>query len=151
MKRRAATGMGSLALAHMRAKGWQVANVQRFIKHIHVTQDAFGFGDYLACKALGAIGGVGPTLVQVTDGSNHSHRREKILSEPRALAWLQSGGLVLLLSFSKKGGRGARKLWEPREEWVTEADFGGKTDEGTPEGVEETFAEDRGARPWPLE
>lgn len=81
-----------------------------------ITKDAFGFGDLLA--ALPAEGEVEGeiALVQVTSGSNHNARKEKIAAEPLAAKWKEAGGMILLHSWARKGPRGKRKLWTLREE-----------------------------------
>jgi len=88
-------------------------------------KDAFGFGDLLAAhptgtsrkphwiniKSLPRI-----ALVQVTSGSNHDARKNKILAEPLAQKWKDADGMILLHSWAKRGPRGKRKVWTLREE-----------------------------------
>lgn len=96
-----------------------------------ITKDAFGFGDLLVAK-VGSPSYVdvdvshGPpaiyrepgqiALVQVTSGSNHNARKEKIAAEPLAAKWKEAGGIIILHSWAKKGPRGKRKKWTLREE-----------------------------------
>jgi len=86
-----------------------------------ITKDAFGFGDLLAAKnQTTRMGAAMPTiaLVQVTSGSHHDARKDKILAEPLAQKWKDAGGVILLHSWSKKGPRGKRKTWTLREEVI---------------------------------
>lgn len=86
-----------------------------------IRKDAMGFADLLAVK----VGIIGATLVQVTTGDNHSKRLEKIRSSAEAGIWLAAGNRICLMSFSKKGKAGKRKLWQSREEWIEAGDLNG--------------------------
>lgn len=54
--------------------------------------------------------------IQVTSGTNHAARIAKIAAEPRMRKWCESGGKVEVWSYSKRGGKGKRKLWTLRTE-----------------------------------
>jgi hypothetical protein len=102
----------------LRDDGWLCYIVEKWNMHAKIRQDAYGFGDILAmCPGKGIM------LVQACAGASHAARRQKILDEPRARMWLQSGGGIHIVSWSKKGAAGKRKLWEPRLEEVKLVDF----------------------------
>jgi hypothetical protein len=106
------------ALKLLRGRGWKCTITEKWVSfggrkdqsgRTGVRQDAFGFGDLLAMDTYtGRI-----VLVQVTSGSNHSARKNKILSIPEAKDWIVSGGWILLISFTKKKNR-----YVTREEWI---------------------------------
>ena len=114
------------SLKDLRENGWTCCIVEKWIAPIKKRQDAFGFADILACRALPTdrldvngkmvfvVGQV--ALIQATDHTSHAKRREKTLSLPEFLKWKQSGGLVFLDSWGKKGPRGVRKTWQLRRE-----------------------------------
>lgn len=83
--------------------------------------DPFGF-DILACHPGGGIHGV-----QTTNAANHASHRKALLKSERALAWVRSGGRILLISWrkspKKRGGR--QMIWKPRLDWITQGDFDG--------------------------
>lgn len=63
-------------------------------------KDLFGIFDAVA---------VGERIigVQITSRSNHSTRRKKIFVENKAVAdgWIAAGGVIVIVSWSKKGNR----------------------------------------------
>lgn len=79
--------------------------------------DFLGFADIVYCTGSSIV------ALQVTDGTHHSKRVAKILAEPRALAWLQSGGLIEVWSFMKQGLAGKPKRWVCRKQEVVMEDF----------------------------
>lgn len=106
-------------LAECRKRGWYVQVVERWNPYAHVRHDLFGVIDLVAiakpdmitppyCSTLLAI--------QACAGSSHAARRDKILAEPRARAWVEAGGRLELWSWSKRGERGKRKRWTLRVE-----------------------------------
>jgi hypothetical protein len=107
------------SLAWLKQEGWTYASVERRIPGKFVTIDAFGFLDYIALKT-GQNGVLG---LQFTSGSNHASRVEKILLEPRARLWLDCSNRIWVMSWSKAGPRGSRKLWKPRIQEIRLEDF----------------------------
>jgi hypothetical protein len=105
-------------LALLRKDGWTAAIVEKWNPHAFIRQDLYGFIDIVAIRESGGILGI-----QACAGASHATRRTKILAEPRAKLWLQAGGLIDICSWSKKGARGKRKLWDARVEHLTLADF----------------------------
>jgi hypothetical protein len=59
--------------------------------------------------------------VQACAGASHAERRAKCLAEPRMRRWCRANRRLQIWSWSKKGGRGARKRWEVRVEDLTDA------------------------------
>lgn len=113
-------------------RGWQVAIVEHWNPHCMIRQDLWGFGDLLACRPIGVplpiFGGTVTaerdiTIIQTTSGANVAARKAKILAEPRARVWLQSGGEIVVHGWRKVGPRGKRKLWELREVPIFLSDF----------------------------
>ena len=113
----AKTSPTARTLAELRKLGATCQVVERWCAFSKRRIDLFNFADLLAI--------LGPNLVaiQVTSGANHSHRRTKILAEPKALAWLKTGNLIELHSWSKTGARGQVKRWTCRREEIVEGDF----------------------------
>ncbi len=99
------------SMARWREKGYAVADVEQVVPKTWIKRDAFGFGDLLCC-------GPDAWLLQVTDGSNHAKRREKILANENLPHVLRSGIRVAVESWRKGGPRGKRKVWQHRFEEV---------------------------------
>src|SRR5258708_1401764 len=118
------------SLKHLRDNGWTVCIVEKFIKHPNMPFgkriDAFGIGDLLACRP-------GMREVEMPSGKVYEGRKdcialvqccstdfakhkEKILGIPELQTWKESGGVVLLHSWTKRGPRGKRKTYQLREE-----------------------------------
>ena len=102
------------SLKFLRDSGWTVAIVEKWNQWAKIRQDLFGFADLVSIKA-----GEGIVAVQVTTKSNMSARVKKILSEPRALVWVQAGGKIEVHGWAKQGERGKRKKWELTKTEVT--------------------------------
>lgn len=113
-------------LKELKTLGFQSHIVERWNAYARVRVDVFGFGDILACYP-----GVGVLLIQATSGTNHSKRKDKIVAEPMARTWLDSGGRIEVWSFAKKrttslrknGTRGTSKVWMLRREEITVQDL----------------------------
>jgi hypothetical protein len=107
------------ALAECRKRGYIAQVVERRIPYQFVTIDLFGCIDIIAITPTDIIG------IQATggDSGNHAARVHKILAEPRAMAWLNTGARLEVWSFAKRGERGTRKLWTLREQAITVDDF----------------------------
>ena len=121
-KRKKPKALTPLSVESLRARGFQVDKVEQRIPHCFVTRDCFNVFDLLACKP-----GYGIAGVQVTggQGGNAAARRTKILAEPRARVWVESGGRILLHAWAKRNDRqrGRRKLWTCVEEELRLEDF----------------------------
>jgi hypothetical protein len=94
--------------------------------------DTWGFGDLLACHPGDKDTEATVALVQTCAGSggDHAARRAKILglgiadeADPKkrnelirvrdqAIFWKQCGGVILLISWAKRGERGKPKRWK---------------------------------------
>lgn len=103
-------------LAYLRAQGYHVAVVEKRV--VGITIDAFGFIDILAYKADDPM----VVAVQSTTGSNHAAHLRKYEAKPLVLErikdWI-AHRKFLIISWSKTGPRGKRKLWTPRVEEIT--------------------------------
>src|SRR5437588_3580090 len=78
---------------------------------IQVRSDLFGFADVLAIRPLFPAEII---LIQVTDRTNHSKRREKILSTAEAKLCALGGIRILVQSWKKINNR-----WQPKDEWLS--------------------------------
>lgn len=105
----------SLKLA--RELGFTAAVVERWNPHAKIRQDLFGVIDLLLVKH-----GIGIVGVQACAGASHAARRAKSLAETKLVEWLHAGGRFEVWSWSKRGARGKRKLWEVRREEITKDD-----------------------------
>ena len=147
--------MASKSLPWLKAQGWQVGKVgdiwNAFVPRKDggkgILQDLWGFADALLCRP----GTKEIALVNWCAADRLADHRRTLLSNEKALRWLESGGKLYLLSWRVGGPRGERKVWTPAFTEFTLEDFNAGHGEETPEGVEETFGPDEGARPWPLE
>jgi hypothetical protein len=129
-KRKASTSPTQRTLAELRKRGWTAQVVERWNPHARVRVDLFGVIDLVAIVPLPPgdelvppVGGEpsGILGIQACSATDHAQRRDKILAEPRARLWVERGGQLELWSWSKRGGRGARKLWALRVEVFTAA------------------------------
>lgn len=90
------------SLRHLRESGWTVAKVEYWLAPARRRIDVWRFGDLLACKPDGR-----PTLIQTTSGSNVSGRITKAKENAGPLvAWLLSGGALVVHGWAKRGPRG---------------------------------------------
>lgn len=107
------------SLRHLRESGWHVCVVEKWIPQIKRRKDAFGFGDLLCAKPNGK-----PTLVQTTSGDNVAARIHKAREKAGPLvAWLLSGGALVVHGWAKRGPRGEQKRWTLREVNLTFRDL----------------------------
>lgn len=127
----------SRTLKYLTDEGWMACIVEKYLKTPDMSFgrriDAFGFGDVLACRP-GEI-----ALVQTTSGAGAPARRRKLLGKlteadiagmdekqreislkvaANVRTWLKCGGIVMLISWSKMGKKGERKLWTERVETI---------------------------------
>jgi hypothetical protein len=75
--------------------------------------------DLFACIDILAIQGSKLLAVQSTSGSNHNARVLKSIAEPMLAQYLKTGNLFECWSWTKKGPRGKRKLWQVRVTQLT--------------------------------
>ncbi len=111
------------ALEQLRKDGYTAQVVERWNPFAKRRVDLFGFCDliYLTAADKDWYGNI--VAVQVTTGTNHAARRTKTLAEPRALKWIQSGGLIEIWSYTLAGPRGKAKVWTLRKEELVAEDF----------------------------
>lgn len=100
----------------LKQHGWVYATTEQTVripdkfrpgKFTMFKRDLFNFADLVGCKA----DVFGTTYFQVTSASNKSARQTKIDMTPAVPILLRAGNTVELHCWSKKGSRGARKLW----------------------------------------
>lgn len=125
-KRKKATSPTQRTLAECRKREWPAGVVEKFVRFPppghHV--DLFGVIDVVAIDPGLEYGDApdrkpGIVGIQACAATDHARRRDKIIAEPRALAWVEAGGRLELWSWSKRGDRGKRKLWSLRVEVFT--------------------------------
>jgi len=103
----------SRTLALFRSLGFECGVVERYNSFTKQRTDLAGCIDLLAWKEdVGIIG------IQACAGASHAARRTKAVAEPRLETWIRSGGRFEVVSWLKMGGRGKRKLWQPRRDEV---------------------------------
>ena len=146
-KRKRGKSPTSRCLDECRKRGWIAGVVERFVKFPppghHV--DLFGVIDIVAAvpprRMLGPDGQPGQTVIepgyilgiQASPGSRHGAHRTKILGEPRALDWLDSGGRLELWSWDKRGAHYERARWTLRvEEFTNESAWAFGVEAGEP-------------------
>lgn len=120
----------SRSLEHARKQGWLPWVVEFSNPFSHRKTDLFGLFDIVIVTG-------GETIaVQACAGASHAARRAKMLGQPQKGETEAQGelrrarlGLVIasgwrteIWSWSKRGARGARKLWTLRVEAVTAED-----------------------------
>jgi len=107
-------------MALLRKQGWDPWVVEKWIAQTKRRLDLWNFGDIIAMKD-----GEPHLIVQTTSGSNVSSRLHKILAEPRAKAWLATGGRITIHGWRKvkQSPTTTRRVWKPRELEVTLSDF----------------------------
>jgi hypothetical protein len=99
------------SLEYLRRHGYLADICERWIPRTKIRKDLFGFIDIMAV-------GAGEVLaIQSTDGSNHSHRVNKIRSLP-AFPILKHYFTIEVWSWAKRGRE--RKTWQLRRERVEE-------------------------------
>lgn len=104
----------------LRKQGFHVWVVEKYAGGIRL--DAFGFMDILAYKADSRV----IIAVQSTVGGHHAAHIKKYRDNPKVMAkildWIVHQQFWII-SWSKRGERGKRKLWTPRIEVVTADTF----------------------------
>jgi hypothetical protein len=95
---------------HLRKLSYHTPVVEHWNPFAKVRQNLFG-ADVLALKS-----GAPVLVVQVTTGSNHAARRTRLETGGFVDLWKASGATLEILSWSKTGPRGGRKIWTVRRE-----------------------------------
>ncbi|NIT75563.1 MAG: hypothetical protein GWO44_01325 [Thermoplasmata archaeon] len=108
-------------LEKLRRDGFIAHVVEKWVPQAGRRVDAFGFGDVLAASPSAAV----ILLVQATSGAHVQDRKRKILAEPKARTWLESGGRIEVWGWRplkvKRGGKAIR--YEAKIEAVTMEEF----------------------------
>jgi hypothetical protein len=119
-KRKKSTSPTARTLAECRKRGWIAQVVERWSPYARKTLDLFNVIDVVAIARPSDQRPAAILGIQTTSGAHHADRRDKILAEPKARAWVEAGGRLELWSWSKRGGRYVtRKKWELRVEVFT--------------------------------
>ena len=103
------------SLKYLRTLGWQCGIVEHWNAHIGIRQDLWHFADILACKPDTHSF----ALVQTFPLARWKDHRKKLEAINEARVWQRTGGIVLLHGWAfkpKDGIRGAKKVWQLREE-----------------------------------
>lgn len=120
---------GARTMEAMRKEGFTCGRVEHWNSHCNIMQDLFGFADLIAMRA-----GAGIIAVQATSDQSGGHgnaRIAKIMAEPRAKIWLQSGGRIQVFAWRKLSRGMVREKWVPKVTEITLKDFApGATDAG---------------------
>lgn len=87
--------------------GYSAAIVEKWNKFAGIRQDMFGFIDVVLIDGIRPVWGL-----QITSTGNMASRIKKSLESPNLALWCGSGARFSVVGWSKKGGKGKRKLWE---------------------------------------
>lgn len=118
-------------LKWLRDRGCRAQVVEHFNRFANVRVDLFGAIDIVAMipdriavysttelsRITGWKAGIDPRRlmgIQACAGSSHAARLKKAQALPGITEWCETGAEFVVMSWSKKGGRGKRKLWAPR-------------------------------------
>lgn len=96
-----------------RELGFTAQVVERWNPHSKTRHDLFDCIDIVAMRP-----GVGIIGIQACAGASHAARVEKIRQSERMQTWMESGGLVEVWSWAKRGARGQTKKWVLRREEI---------------------------------
>lgn len=100
-------------LQYFREQGCIAAVVEKWNPHAKIRQDLFGCIDLLVIQGRKLI------AIQATSGTNHNARMTKCIGNDKLCAYLYTGNLFEIFSWSKKGPRGKAKHWVPRVTQLT--------------------------------
>ncbi len=114
-----ASGLTPRTMKMLRDLGYEVQKVEHYHFYSKMTTDLFGVIDLIAMKPGILIG------VQSTSYNQRTPHIQKILAEPRALTWVQTGCWLWMVSWKKekmkRGGVAFRYV--PVLDVFTEKDF----------------------------
>ena len=96
------------SIAHLKNLGYMVGIVEHYNAFSRRRHDLFNFIDILAVhpKKKQTLG------VQTTTQRNISNHMNKMLPMEKVRLWLESGNLLEIHGWVKRGKKGKRKLWE---------------------------------------
>ncbi len=115
----------SRTLEYIRSQGWEADKVEQwnpYAGRFGQRKDLFGVIDIIALGESGIIG------IQSCGQAFAEHDR-KILDEPMALKWIEKGGALMLIGWTKKKrkldkGWSKGLFWQPRIKEYSKQDFG---------------------------
>jgi hypothetical protein len=88
--------------------------VERWIAPARVRKDLWGWADLAVIDPHL----FGTLYVQVCAGGDHARRKQKLLALSTLEAVCSAGNRAAILSWSRRGPRGKRKVWTPRLEML---------------------------------
>ena len=92
------------------------ARTKRYLEKQGYTVEVVGIDIVSIQDRRGGDNDLRIVAIQSTSGSNHNARVRKAFAEPKLKQWLKSGALFEVWSWSRKGARGKRKMWQRRVE-----------------------------------
>lgn len=94
------------SLADLKARGYEVAVVERWNAFAKIRQDLFGWMDLLAfhVEEKTTVG------IQTTTRDNMLSRKEKVLTNDLAYLWLAAGNRILIHGWAKRKERGKARI-----------------------------------------
>lgn len=104
---------------------------------LDIASDLWNVFDLLCVRPVANDTGPARILIQVTDRSSHSKRRNKIIGSSEAKLALLSGFSILIQSWRKEDNR-----WRSQDEWITLDQFVS----GLPNTAERFYEEQRKAK-----
>lgn len=105
----------SRTLKLLRGMGHLCQIVERWNSFAKVRQDLFDVIDIVSLDVdvPGVLG------VQCCAAASHANRLSKVLASDKAYKWVKAENRLWVVSWGKRGARGAAKKWEPRIDHVT--------------------------------
>lgn len=85
---------------------------------LDIAVDLWNVFDLLAVRPVKNDSGPARVLIQVTDRTSHSKRRNKIIASSEAKIALSAGFSILIQSWRKEGNR-----WQAQDEWISKDQF----------------------------
>jgi hypothetical protein len=102
----------------LRDRGFLADNVERYNAYTKRRNDWCQFADIIAIHEEHKV-----WFVQTTSGTNHASHFNQMVRNEKVLKTMKCGGKVILISWSKRGKKGKRKLWTPRIVQLEESDM----------------------------
>lgn len=109
--------MSQRTKTYMQDIGWEIDKVEYWNTFARKRKDLYGFGDFLAFCDEGTV------IVQCSDHTSHSKRRNKILALDIARKWIRRSDRHIWIITWRPKEVGRKKIWIARVEIITEADF----------------------------
>lgn len=78
------------------SQGWIYEKTEHFNAYGGVTVDFGGFADAIVYSPIHSIKNI---ALQITDESNWTHRKKKIIGKHRALGWVLAGNTIMIIAW----------------------------------------------------